>query len=260
MKSFNYSPIGIFNCDNLYKYEAPRQSYEDESGNVGVIRLYSGLTNFTQALNGLDGFERIWLIFEFNQSMEWKPMTRTPRSTEKQGVFSTRSPYRPNPIGMSCVRLESVKGLKIYVREFDLLDETPILDIKPYIPEADSFKILNNSWLEQESLKKVHFKKGALEQIKWIEQNNEGKIKSFIKDQLKRDPLNSLKKRVKKIEGDIHCLAFRTWRVYFEFNQETSTSNILYIKTGYSKEDFGSPADKYSNKKLHQEFMKSFYG
>jgi tRNA-Thr(GGU) m(6)t(6)A37 methyltransferase TsaA len=259
VKSLNYSPIGVFRCTNQYKYEAPRQPYEDESDELGYVRLFSGMTNFSQALNGLEGFERLWLIFEFNQSEGWKPMTRTPRSTKKQGVFATRSPYRPNPIGMSCVRFEKIEGLKIFVKEFDLLDRTPILDIKPYIPQVDSFKVSNRSWLEEEDLKEVSFSDEALNQIKWIEEKEEGKIKSFIIDQLKRDPLNNSKKRVRQIEGDLHCLAFRTWRVYFLYSYDSQSSKILFIKTGYSEEDFNQSVDKYQNKELHREFMLSFH-
>lgn len=259
MKSFNYTPIGTFRCTNNYKYEAPRQPYEDESGEEGFVRLYSGGTNFSQALKGLEGFERLWLIFEFDQSKEWKPMTRTPRSTDKQGVFSTRSPYRPNPIGLSCVKFKKIEGLKIYVSEFDLLDKTPILDIKPYIPEADSFNVKNNSWLEEEDFKEVVFSKESEDQIKWIESHNEGKIKSFIKDQLKRDPLNSLKKRVRLIEGDSYCLSFRTWRVFFDYSEKNHKSVINEIKTGYSDNDFLTSEDKYNNKAIHKAFMKNFY-
>jgi len=258
MKSFNYSPIGVFRCSNTYKYEAPRQPYEDETSELAHIRLFSGQTNFIQALKGLDGFKRLWLIFEFDQSTGWKPMTQTPRETDKQGVFATRSPYRPNPIGLSCVKLSHIDGLKIYVTEFDLLDKTPILDIKPYIPAADSFNVQNTSWLEKEKLKEVDFTKGVLEELDWIEQNGEGKIKSFIKDQLKRDPLNSSKKRLKKLSNTNYCLSFRTWRVYFNYSDKENRSLIYKVLSGYSKLDFDSDCDKYQNKLKHLEYLNMF--
>lgn len=261
MQSLNYAPIGIFRCKNLYKYEAPRQPYEDQSKELGEVRLFSGQSNFKQALKGVEGFERLWLIFEFHQNKNWKPLTRTPRDSEKQGVFATRAPYRPNPIGLSCVKFVKVKGLTIYVSEFDLMDKTPILDIKPYIPQADSFNVTNKSWLEEETFKEVKFSSLAKEQIEWIEKNNEGQIGAFILDQLKRDPLNSTKKRVRCVDTDknIYLLAFRTWRVTFSYDLQNSSSHIEKITTGYTEQDFNDEADKHGNKALHKKFMKLFY-
>ena len=262
MQSLNYTPIGVFRCKNLYKYEAPRQPYEDQSNELGEVRLFSGQTNFKQALKGIEGFERLWLIFEFHQNQNWKPLTRTPRASEKQGVFATRAPYRPNPIGLSCVKLVKVKGLKIFVSEFDLMDKTPILDIKPYIPQADSFAVSNQSWLEEETFKEVEFSTRAKEQIEWIESNNEGQIGAFILDQLKRDPLNSTKKRVRSLdtEKSLYELAYRTWRVIFYYDHQASSSSIKNIVTGYTQSDFQEQADKHGNKELHKKFMNLFNG
>lgn len=261
MQSLNYAPIGIFRCKNLYKYEAPRQPYEDQSKELGEVKLFSGHTNFKQALKGIEGFERLWLIFEFHQNKNWKPLTRTPRESEKQGVFATRAPYRPNPIGLSCVKFEKVNGLTLYVSEFDLMDRTPILDIKPYVPQADSFEVLNRSWLEKESFKEVNFSPLASEQVQWIEAHNEGQIGAFVLDQLKRDPLNSTKKRVRCVDAvkNRYVLAFRTWRVTFHYDPEKSSSQVEKITTGYSEQDFMDKADKHGNKKLHQKFMDLFY-
>lgn len=261
VKSLSYSPIGIFRCQNLYKYEAPRQPYEDKSHHLGEVRLFSGHTNFKQALKGIEGFERLWLIFEFHQNKNWKPLTKTPRDAEKQGVFATRAPYRPNPIGLSCVKFVKVKGLTIYVREFDLLDKTPILDIKPYIPHADSFSVSNQSWLESETFKEVNFSSLAKKQVEWIETNNEGQIGAFITDQLKRDPLNSSKKRLKVIDqiNNKYELAFRTWRVTFIYDPKNLSSNIEKITTGYTSEDFKDLLDKHGNKDIHKKFMQFFY-
>jgi tRNA (Thr-GGU) A37 N-methylase len=84
--------------------------------------------------------ERIWLLFVFHNNSNWKAQSSPPVAPNRKiGVFATRSPYRPNPIGLSCVELVKIEKLKIYVRNFDLLDNTPILDIKPYIPYSDSF-------------------------------------------------------------------------------------------------------------------------
>ena len=98
-----------------------------------------------EALRGLEGFERIWLIWGFSANKEakgeWQPTVRPPRlgGNTAMGVWATRSPFRPNPLGLSCVELVSVSGMELVVRGADLMDGTPIYDIKPYIPYADAF-------------------------------------------------------------------------------------------------------------------------
>ena len=99
------------------------------------------------ALRGLEEYSHIWLIWEFSEAVRdgWSPTVRPPRlgGNTRMGVFATRSPFRPNPIGLSCVRLEAVEkhpkyGMVLKVRGADLMDGTPILDIKPYLPHVDS--------------------------------------------------------------------------------------------------------------------------
>ena len=124
------------------KFGIPRQSgLADVPGEIVFEKEYRN----PDALRGLDGFSHLWLIFSFSESVreEFSPTVRPPRlgGNRRMGVFATRSPFRPNPIGLSCVRLEKIeeteKGPIIYVRGADLLDGTPILDIKPYLPLAD---------------------------------------------------------------------------------------------------------------------------
>ena len=100
-----------------------------------------------EALRGLEGYSHIWLLWEFHQARrtEWSPTVRPPRlgGNARMGVFATRSPFRPNPIGLSCVRLEALEaapglGTVLRVSGADLMDGTPIFDIKPYLPYTDS--------------------------------------------------------------------------------------------------------------------------
>lgn len=143
----NIKPIGFLHCDKKERYEAPRQGIHAK-GSTGIIKL-NPYCNFEQAVQDLDGFDRIWLIYGFHLNDWWKPLVSPPRFRERKiGLFATRSPFRPNQLGMSCVKLESVKKLKIYISEFDLLDQTPIYDIKPYIPYCDSFPDSETGWLK----------------------------------------------------------------------------------------------------------------
>jgi len=132
-----FNPIGIVKSGAVGRYETPHQGIL--AGNsVSIIELNKN-NNFEQALTDLIGFERIWVIYNFHLNTSWKPMVSPPRLLKKIGVFATRSPHRPNHIGMSCVKLEKIEGLKIYISESDILDGSPVLDIKPYLPYADSF-------------------------------------------------------------------------------------------------------------------------
>lgn len=127
------------------KFGIPRQSGLVDSLLARVV--FEPPYRAPDALRGLEGFSHLWLIWLFSQSMRegWSPTVRPPKlgGNTRMGVFATRSPFRPNPIGLSSVRLESVEkdpvlGPVIYVRGADLMDGTPILDIKPYLPYTDS--------------------------------------------------------------------------------------------------------------------------
>jgi len=136
--------IAHIRTDFNTKFGIPRQS--------GIIDSLKAEIRFTpkyrdpSALRGLEGFSHLWLIWEFSEAIreEWSPTIRPPRlgGNKRMGVFATRSPFRPNPIGLSCVRIESIDlntpdGPVIRVTGADLMDGTPIYDIKPYVPYAD---------------------------------------------------------------------------------------------------------------------------
>ena len=138
-------PIAHIHTDFTSKFGVPRQA--------GLVRELRATIVFApeyrnpEALRGLDGFSHLWLIWEFSQCVgkPWSPTVRPPRlgGNARMGVFATRSPFRPSPIGLSCVELVGVEehtpqGPVIYVAGADLMDGTPIYDIKPYIPFADS--------------------------------------------------------------------------------------------------------------------------
>ncbi len=136
--------IAHIQSDFQEKFGIPRQS-----GLVGALRatvVFDPEFRNADALRGIDGFSHLWLIWQFSEAVrqEWSPTVRPPRlgGNTRLGVFATRSPFRPNAIGLSCVRLEAVRqdpalGTVLEVSGADLLDGTPIYDIKPYLPYAD---------------------------------------------------------------------------------------------------------------------------
>lgn len=139
---FCFSPIGVVRSPFQEKFAIPRQP-----GLAQIDAVIELMPAFAQpdAVSGLDQFSHIWVTFVFHAVAErgWKPLVRPPRlgGNEKVGVFASRSTHRPNPIGLSVVelvRVESDVGVKLHIRGADLLDGTPVLDIKPYIPYAEA--------------------------------------------------------------------------------------------------------------------------
>lgn len=137
-------PIAHIRSDFATKFGVPRQAGLVKELRAGVV--FAPPFRAPEALRGIEGFSHLWLIWEFseNRGRGWSPTVRPPRlgGNRRLGVFATRSPFRPNPIGLSCVKLEGVEwdtaeGPVLHVSGADLLDGTPILDIKPYVPYAD---------------------------------------------------------------------------------------------------------------------------
>jgi tRNA (Thr-GGU) A37 N-methylase len=99
-------------------------------------------------LEDLADFDRIWLIYNFHRAAVAKMSVVPYRDTVERGLFSTRVPARPNPIGMSCVRLLNIEGNILRLAEVDILDDTPLLDIKPYVPQYDNYSVQRCGWLD----------------------------------------------------------------------------------------------------------------
>ena len=254
----NFTPIGFVSSSQIEPYQASKQP--DELSMDAVITLNSGF-NYEQALTDLEGCSHLWIIYQFHKNENWKPLVQTPRSNRKIGVFATRSPYRPNAIGMSVVELKSIDGLKIKLGANDLLDGTPILDIKPYHPEYDTITDAKIKWLETSLGPKheIKFSPMAEEKIDYLESADPiyqlNLIKPFILRQLQYDPTNSDKKRVNQNKA-LWTLSYRTWRIDFIISELTVA--VLDIRTGYSDEDLNNLEDKYSDKKIHRKFTKHF--
>jgi tRNA-Thr(GGU) m(6)t(6)A37 methyltransferase TsaA len=142
---FTVRPIGVVRSPFKVHEGTPRQPGTGELRD-GEIRLRAGLQN---ALKDLAGFSHVWVVFWFSYSRGWNSQLVPPRDVKKRGVFATRSPHRPNPIGISVVRLLQVQGLMVRVRGLDMLDGTPVLDLKPYIPYADSIPSAKAGWVDE---------------------------------------------------------------------------------------------------------------
>ena len=149
---FNFQPIGILRSPYANRIDAPHQGTVTEGTESGAEASATlELTDWVaeQALKDLEGFERIWLIYVFDRNDGWRSTVKPPRGGPKRGVLATRAPHRPNPIGLSAVRLEKIEGNVLHLLGVDLLDRTPILDIKPYVPYADAFPDSAAGWIDE---------------------------------------------------------------------------------------------------------------
>jgi len=141
------NPIGVIHTPFNEPTGTPIQSgfAGRAAGRVEVFEPYvAGLTD-------LEGFERIWLLYWLDRAAPWRPSVVPYMDHRPRGLFATRAPSRPNPIGMSCVRLVSVVGDTLHVADVDMLDGTPLLDIKPYAPRFDCYEVGRSGWLDRVS-------------------------------------------------------------------------------------------------------------
>lgn len=139
-------PIGVVHSPYKQATGTPVQPVTADREVRGQIEVYEP---YVEGLKDLEGFERIWLLFWCHKAAKVKLTTTTYLDKENaHGLFSCRAPARPNPIGLSCVRLLSIEGGRLEVAELDMLDGSPLLDIKPYSPYFDLFEVSKSGWLD----------------------------------------------------------------------------------------------------------------
>ncbi|MFZ1730998.1 MAG: tRNA (N6-threonylcarbamoyladenosine(37)-N6)-methyltransferase TrmO [Bacteroidota bacterium] len=257
MTSWTFTAIGTITSERRHRYDVPRQGTLDDEHSSQLV-LNSG-SNFEQALDDLQGIERIWLVYVFHLNEGWKPRVNVPRHRkDKVGVFATRAPYRPNPIGLSCVRLLKIEGLTLWISECDLLDGTPVLDIKPYLPYADSFPDAVTGWIPRsEDLFSVQYGVRAEAQMNFLREHGVD-LHPFVKTQLEAAPRDGDRKRIRPIEGaaNEYQLAYRTWRLRFSVDDADRIVHIHEVYSGYSQAELHASPDTYEDKDLHLHFIK----
>ena len=249
----NFEPIGVFRGGAARKYEAPRQGVF--SGNPGRIELAPG-RNVETALRDLDGFERIWLIFVFDRNGDgWRPTAHPPVTApgvSRVGVFASRAPYRPNPIGLSCVRLVGVRGRVVEVDEADLLDGTPVLDIKPYIPAADAFPDARSGWVSSQEVWRVETRPAFEEVAAAVLAAGGPDLVATARMQLAGEPFNTSRKRIARTGADTGTMSLRMFRLDFQVDAAARTVTLLRARTGYTPDELAAPGDPYADKAVHR--------
>lgn len=252
-------PIGVIRTSMQAKFDAPHQPNHSKK-DISVVELLPN-SEFYQAVQDLKTFSHIWLIWWFHKNNTWKPKVRPPRGpNNKRGVLATRSPHRPNPIGMTAVELIKVVKNKIYIGNHDLIDGTPIIDIKPYIPDADCFPNANSGWLETVELTKgkdfiVEYSDLAKKQLEWFESNNINFIDRAL-EILLIDPAPQKTRRIMKIE-DGYRMGCGGWRIFF--NVEGNYIKIRNFYSGYPQKNLIiEKRDEILDFEKHLDFYKIF--
>lgn len=251
-------PIGVLRTPFPDRASAPRQPAA-AVGTRGRIEL-SRDGRFEHALLDLDSFKRIWVLFWFHLNEGWKAKVRPPRSAERRGVFATRSPYRPNPIGMSVLRLERIEGRTLHVLDVDMVDGTPVLDIKPYLPYTDAFPDAEHGWLDAQETTatdpgpryEVRFSEVALLELAHVRDHGGMDLEPRIVDVLGSGPSPHPYRRIKKHAGG-YRLAVKEYRVDFQVVDRIVT--VEAIVSGYRARDL---APGGAAPEAHRRYVEAF--
>jgi tRNA (adenine37-N6)-methyltransferase len=244
-------PIGYLRCGHAEKVDAPRQPAAAESAD-GTIELLPD-HDFEHALEDLASWERIWVLYWFDRNRGWRPKVLPPRSsTGRKGVFATRSPHRPNPLGLSCLRLLGVDGLRVKVRGVDLLDGTPVFDIKPYVPYTDAFPDAGSGWLGREAAlaagapdpvqpHPVNLTPLAQAQLDWIAAHGDAELGERVRRTLALGPQPHPYRRIRREADGASRLAVRDWRIRFTVAGRDVT--VESVASGYRAGQLANPGE-----------------
>jgi tRNA-Thr(GGU) m(6)t(6)A37 methyltransferase TsaA len=251
--AISFTPIGVARTPFKDRVSAPRQPYAAQ-GARGTIELFAG-RGLEHAVEDLLGWDYLWVIFCFHLNAGWRPKVLPPRSGGKRrGVLSTRSPHRPNPIGLSLVKLEDVAGLVLHVQHVDMIDGSPVLDIKPYLPYAEAHPEARTGWLkplvpveagapaaaDPEPGFVVEWTERAQEQQEYLQEEWGIDLKSPVQRTLSMGPQPHPYRRIRR-DGDAMVLAVKDWRVRFSVDGRRVT--VACIETGYRQREIaGSEA------------------
>lgn len=258
--TFELEPIGVLRSARRYRFEAPRQAvFADDA--EAVIELAPG-RGFEDAVRDLASVERIWVVFCFHLNANWRPLVTPPVAPpgRKIGVFATRSPHRPNRIGISAVELRRVDRLRLELGPVDILDNTPVLDIKPYIPAADAFPNSRVGWLEEAAALRWDLEFGDVfcEQAEFIRRRTGLDLENFANVQLRIAPFDDSRKRLTALPGGRWRIGCRTWQL--EFSAEGERRLRLHrIHSHYTADELAPDApDPHGDKTAHRAFREIY--
>ncbi len=274
--SLTLEPIGVIHTPHGDRASAPRQPYAADSV-PGTIELFPG-RGFEHALHDLAGWEYIWVIFWFHLNKGWRPKVLPPRSKVRRGLFSTRTPHRPNPLGLSVLQLVSVDRLTLNVRGVDLIDGTPILDIKPYVPWADAIPNAGTGWftppgdLATDDMAPiaapnaprpsdpvapwgVTFDAHCAAQLAYLRDSHGVDLAAGLRRALALGPHPHPYRRIKPDGADAFVVAHKAWRARFRALGDGRTLEVFEIFSGYRVTSLDDPDDPAPDLPMHRAFV-----
>jgi tRNA-Thr(GGU) m(6)t(6)A37 methyltransferase TsaA len=254
------SPIGIVRSPWKDKQSAPRQPAEARDV-LGSIEFYEHV-HPEHALEDLAGWSHIWVIFWFHLNVGFRPKVEPPRSTQKRGVFATRSPYRPNPLGLSLLRVDRLDGRVLHVRDLDMLDATPVLDVKPYVAYTDTVLDAQSGWLASAAdpgpRYVIVWSERAEAQLAWLAEHTDLDLRALAEAALTAGPAPHPYRRIKAFTDHLR-LGVKDFRLRFVVQGETV--RVTEIATGYPKrvlDDSSAAASERTPLDVHRAFVMRF--
>ncbi|HEX6764661.1 MAG TPA: tRNA (N6-threonylcarbamoyladenosine(37)-N6)-methyltransferase TrmO [Polyangiaceae bacterium] len=254
-------PIGVVHSPFRERAEAPRQPAASEAR--GTIELYAD-SGFEHALSDLETWSHLWVIFWFHLNEGFRPKVLPPRSSRRRGVFATRSPHRPNPLGISAVRLERVNGLVLEVSGLDMLDGTPVLDLKPYVAYTDAVSDAGSGWLsgalDPVSAFSVEFSERARVEIAFLREAFGIELEAPVRSILALGPQAHPYRRIRRErtngtdDAETFVLAVKEWRARFVVDGPRIV--VTHVRSGYRpREIVENPAPDLD---VHRAFVERF--
>ena len=230
-------PIGFLRTRQQVKFQAGHQPRAATEA-CNELELLPGC-GYEQALQDLVGMDRVWLLWWFHRNEGWRPLVLPPRGpAQRRGVFSTRAPHRPNPLGLTAVPLLGVSGRTLLLGPCDLVDGTPVLDIKPYVAAYDAFPGSRAGWIDaMEEAERapepftVEFSVIAEEQAGWLRGGWNVDFTSRLRSLLARDPTPHRTRRIRRRGPDRLEIGCGAWRAVFVLNG--SVVRVVALEPAY---------------------------
>ncbi len=244
LPTLTLSPIGHIRSGKNVKFQARHQPDEREAEESFLELLPDA--DLALATADLAGFERVWLIWWFHRNRAWRPKVIPPRGPQKRrGVFATRSPHRPNALGITPVRLLGVEegGRLLRLGPCDLVEGTPVFDIKPYVPAYDSFPGARAGWIDEVDAAElagprymVEPEPRAEEQAAWLRANWGVDFLGRVRELLARDPAPHRTRRIRRVPTE-HGGGFEVgcgaWRALFSVDEAAARVRVTGLGPGY---------------------------
>jgi len=240
-------PIGFLRTGKQVKFQTLHQP-DEASAEENVLELLPE-RDLEMGLRDLAGFSRIWLISWFDRNDSWRPLVMPPRGpARRRGVFATRSPHRPNPLGLTAVRLLRIAGRRLILGPCDLMDGTPVLDVKPYIPSYDAFPEERAGWTEAVDFELrepprfiVTFAPLAQVQADWLRDQWQVDFRPRLMELLSRDPSVHRGRRIRARSPHLRAAGCGAWRAIFAVDPATATVEVRHLEPSYPPRFLADP-------------------